>query len=367
MSEYRYQLERYRGRSTRYICPQCKRKQSFTRYIDTYNNNEYISDNVGKCNRIDKCGYHYTPKQYYTDNPWKRDTPPREEGSLRPCGYHYTPKQYYTDNPWKRDTPKQYYTDNSWMRDTKRGEDCSFVLFYRENERTNTQPPSLIPEWVAEGSLSRESTHIQWLRTMFGTAQAERIRQLYGVGGTRDGRVVFWQRDTEGQLRTGKVMAYDPVSGRRTKGAGSCDWVHSIMLRQQRLEEPYNLVQCLYGEHLLKREEYASATVAIVESYKTAHVGAILLPEMVWMAVDSLQGLTAERLAPLRGRDVVLYPDEGRGEEIWREKIPSIAREVGFRYTLSTLIALYDTKRLDSSLGRDIADLVVVEEEDCPF
>ena len=255
------------------------------------------------------------------------------------------------------------------MRDTKREEKCSFVLFYRENERTNTPPPSLIPEWVAEGSLSRESTHIQWLRMMFGTAQAERIRQLYGVGGTRDGRVVFWQRDTEGQLRTGKVMAYDPVSGRRTKGAGACDWVHSIMLRQQRLEEPYNLVQCLYGEHLLNREEYASATVAIVESYKTAHVGAILIPEMVWMAVDSLQGLTAERLAPLSGRDVVLYPDEGRGEEIWREKIPSIAREVGFRYTLSSLIALYDVGSLGVS-GRDIVDLVVVEAEtemDCPF
>ena len=74
MSEYRYQLERYRGRSTRYVCPRCKRKQSFTRYIDTYNNNEYVSDNVGKCNRIDKCGYHYTPKQYFTDNPWKRDS-----------------------------------------------------------------------------------------------------------------------------------------------------------------------------------------------------------------------------------------------------------------------------------------------------
>ena len=72
-SSYRYQLERYRGRSTRYVCPQCHRKGSFTRYIDTHNNNEYINDNVGKCNRLDKCGYHYTPKQYYADNPWKRD------------------------------------------------------------------------------------------------------------------------------------------------------------------------------------------------------------------------------------------------------------------------------------------------------
>ena len=73
MNEYRYQLEKYRGPGTRYRCPQCGRKQSFSRYIDTYNNNIYISDNVGICNRIDKCGYHYTPKQYFTDNPWKRD------------------------------------------------------------------------------------------------------------------------------------------------------------------------------------------------------------------------------------------------------------------------------------------------------
>ena len=72
-SNYRYQLERYRGRGTRYTCPQCGRKYTFTRYIDTENNNQYISDNVGKCNRLDKCGYHYTPKQYFTDNPWKRD------------------------------------------------------------------------------------------------------------------------------------------------------------------------------------------------------------------------------------------------------------------------------------------------------
>ena len=70
---YRYQLEKYRGRSTRHVCPQCGRKSVFTRYIDTENNNMYISDNVGKCNRLDKCGYHYTPHQYFTDNPWKRD------------------------------------------------------------------------------------------------------------------------------------------------------------------------------------------------------------------------------------------------------------------------------------------------------
>ena len=33
------------------------------------NSNIYINDNVGKCNRLDKCGYHYTPKQYFEEHP----------------------------------------------------------------------------------------------------------------------------------------------------------------------------------------------------------------------------------------------------------------------------------------------------------
>ena len=104
---YRFILEKYRGISTRYTCPQCGRKHTFTRYIDTENNNQYLGERVGKCNRLDKCGYHYTPREYFTDNPWLRE---------------------------KEDV-------------------CSFVRKHRENERTNTNKPSLrsictLPEWV---------------------------------------------------------------------------------------------------------------------------------------------------------------------------------------------------------------------------
>ena len=73
MNDYRYQLERYRGRGSRYVCPQCGRKYVFSRHIDTHNNNEYVNDNVGKCHRVDKCGYHYTPHQYIKYNLWLRD------------------------------------------------------------------------------------------------------------------------------------------------------------------------------------------------------------------------------------------------------------------------------------------------------
>ena len=73
MNTYRFILEKYRGISTRYTCPQCGRKHTFTRYIDTENNNQYLSERVGKCNRLDKCGYHYTPREYFADNPWLRE------------------------------------------------------------------------------------------------------------------------------------------------------------------------------------------------------------------------------------------------------------------------------------------------------
>ena len=88
---------------------------TFTRYIDTENNNQYINDNVGKCNRLDKCGYHYTPKQYFADNPHKRDKYLVEDGSLRP----------FTDNPWLRDNNIQcpivpnHRVLGQWDRDTK--------------------------------------------------------------------------------------------------------------------------------------------------------------------------------------------------------------------------------------------------------
>ena len=75
------------------------------------------------CNRIDKCGYHYTPKQYYTDNPWKRD-----------CGWLVGRNHRKTDQPTTQPKPHDY-----------------------------------IPEWVWEYSRSHGivSEHHQWLESLF--------------------------------------------------------------------------------------------------------------------------------------------------------------------------------------------------------
>ena len=67
MTEYRFHLQKYRPGS-KTVCPECGRKACFTRYIDEAGEISF-PDSVGMCDHINSCGYHYTPKEYFRDNP----------------------------------------------------------------------------------------------------------------------------------------------------------------------------------------------------------------------------------------------------------------------------------------------------------
>ena len=231
-----------------------------------------------------------------------------------------------------------------------------------DTNKPSSRPICTLPEWVVERSLSNGvvADHIRWLINTYGVVEAERIATLYGIGATKEGASVFWQRDIEGRVRTGKIMAYNTITGKRVKCEGAIKWVHATMRREGELPEDWELTQCLYGEHLLR--QYPDKIVAVVEAYKTAHVGAILMPDMVWLSTDSLQGLTAERLASLKGRRVLFFPDEGKGYQLWSERLPQIAKEIGFSYRISEFVE----EHLPHGSGADIADMVI-SEETCPF
>ncbi len=64
---FRYILEPYNGKHSRHQCTECKERDSFSYYIDT-ETGERLSETVGKCNREIKCGYHYSPKQFFSDH-----------------------------------------------------------------------------------------------------------------------------------------------------------------------------------------------------------------------------------------------------------------------------------------------------------
>lgn len=69
MENFRFILEPYnRHQRNRYTCPSCGKHREFTRYIDTQGAISF-PEYVGKCNRINNCGYHYTPAMYFDEHP----------------------------------------------------------------------------------------------------------------------------------------------------------------------------------------------------------------------------------------------------------------------------------------------------------
>lgn len=84
----------------------------------------------------------------------------------------------------------------------------------------------------------------------------------------------------------------------------------------------------LYGLHLLRLDQ--RRPVAVVESEKSAILAAWYFREYLWMATGSLSTLTAERLLPLKGREIVLFPDGG-AFEIWQQKAESLSRRFNIR------------------------------------
>ena len=119
------------------------------------------------------------------------------------------------------------------------------------------------------------------------------------------GAVIFWQIDKEGNIRTGKIIEYDPKKGKRN---GLIQWVHST-------QNDFGLSQCFFGEHLIN----INNPVAVVESEKTACLLSKFNEAFTWIATGGVNGLTREKCDALKGFDVTLFPDHGKYDE-WIEK-----------------------------------------------
>jgi hypothetical protein len=154
-----------------------------------------------------------------------------------------------------------------------------------------------------------------FLAERFGTEAAEKLIARYFIGTTRKGGTVFWQIDSSGRIRGGKVIQYDPQTGKRRKDVHPT-WTHTLMNVKD-----YHLQQCLFGEHLLKKNRNP---VAVVESEKTAVISSLYFPDFVWLACGGKEGLKAKKMEVLKGRKVILFPDvDGYG--LWCEKADELS------------------------------------------
>jgi hypothetical protein len=303
MNEHQYILQPYNGMKTRFHCPGCKHKdKTFSLYIDT-ETGEHLHHTVGRCNRESNCGYHYTPKQYFQDN-------------------------NISFEPTKYKTPKL-------------------------NAITAQQKPvSLVPVELFKASLKAHETNhfVKFLIDCFGVEVASELVSRYFIGTSKhwDGATIFWQIDTFGKVRTGKIMLYNPVTGKRVKEPfNHIHWVHKLIKQPE-----FELKQCLFGEHLLIENR---KPVALVESEKTAVIASVYLPQFIWLAVGSLTNLNTEKCSILKDRNVVLFPDLN-GFEKWSSKAKELSS-----ITLFAVSDLLERKATEAEKkqGFDIADYLI--------
>lgn len=271
--DYKYHLQKYSGISSRHTCPNCGAKHSFVLYVD--DNNEPLHETVGRCNHESSCGYNYTPAQYFHDHPDFSQFKPR-------------------------------YKPHSISRNTLR-----------------KKPLCTIPDKYVAASLkfTKPSDLTKWLLTFIDPLIVEGLTDLYRLGVTSACDVIYFQIDTKGRCRSGKIMKYDPQTGHRIKDdstPGKVTWIHSILKSRKLLPSSWELTQCLFGEHLLT--EYPDHKVILVESEKTALIGCAFMPQYTWLATGGKSNINSEKLSVLKNREVIAYPDRD-AIGLWKEKL----------------------------------------------
>ena len=285
--EHRFSLEKYTSSKSRHICPNCEViTKTFVYYIDN-ETGEYLANNVGRCNRESKCGYHFTPKQFFSDN-----------GALEEFDHlvaSYTPP-----------IPKP----------------ISFIDF----------------KFVLESMTSYKNNHfVQFLNRNYNHTSVKKVLEKYCVG-TSDkygGAVIFWLIDAQNRVRNGKVMVYDPYTGKRSKKQfTSAPKLLSL--------NDFNSESCFFGEHLLSNN---NKPIAIVESEKTAIIASLYFDKYIWLASSGKSNLTPRKCKILNNRRVFLFPDSD-GYNLWESK----AKQFGF--------CIWDDLK-DKEAGYDLADCII--------
>ena len=387
------------------ICPICKQPK-FSPYIDTVTNEPIAAKECGRCCREKSCAYHMTPSEWFKDNPpEKREWLPKEqyielmrqrrrEAAVIRKQPTNSPSVYRGSTAEPGGSSKRSAEQNDTTRSA-----CNAPVLTDTHDSVvqGTALPSLSTAWhlanplkasyaINRGGvgdyLSRMSTLChqsrsdknnlaRWLCTQFPEEQVAEVLARYRTGSTRDGRIIYWQIDEHGQVRAGKVMAYDLDGHRMKDGKGNVCWVHSMKIDGIRFDEML-APQCLFGEHLAPllspqggktaMPEYSPLGeiegAAIVESEKTALIMSLVCPDKVWLATGGKANFKESMLAPLIGHEVTVYPDADALHD-WYTRAVEMNRTLGTHLHIPT--GYYNLMDHPEAIaqGLDLADVVM--------
>ena len=285
--------------SKKFVCPKCGKKR-FVRMVCESGN--YLSDDFGRCDRSNSCGY-----------------------SMYPQGNEQEQQIDYSLPKVKVSTIK--------------------------NEVASTLPILHVQQSMKRYEIN---SFFQFLLTIFSKEEIDVVFNLYKVGTSKKwgGSAVFWQINIDFEVRSGKVIKFDIVSGKRIKEPFThTTWVHSLL----KLTD-FNLKQVLYGEHLLN--QFPEKVICIVESEKTAVIMALKHPIYLWLATSGKNGFTIDKLRVLKKRHVVIFPDSDAFNE-WNEKAKLISKQINLNLHVSPFV-MNCTIAMEQTTGFDLADLIQI-------
>jgi hypothetical protein len=276
IKQYRHSL--YKG-SKKWKCPGCG-QLTLVRYQDN-ETKELLPEDIGRCDRENSCGFHRTPKEYFSETGNKRDQVFIEIVPIAPAKIDNLPSEYL-----ERCMDKKFHSRNN---------------FY------------------------------QYINSLFGENVAIDLFSKYCIGTSSywKGAVMFPQLDQEGELRQIKVMLHDPKTGKRIKKGALVErwdkqtktYVSEVTEKDcakiigQYLNEytqSLNLEQTFFGSHLLAEDK--TSGVCICESEKTALIASVYMPQFIWLATGGASGVKWREYGVykiLKGRSVTMFPDYG--------------------------------------------------------
>lgn len=295
----KYTLEKYSGPKSRFICPNCKQKGEFSRYINN-KTNSYISDEVGKCNRIDKCGYHSTPKEYFKNN-----------------------------------NIVSVSNDTSDTNDTRDTLDTSLIQY-------DTIPFDLVSKTFDSNIALNTNNFVKYLLRIFNDSLTIDLINKFKIGTAKNNYTLFYQIDTEGNIRTGKKILYDSLTGKRKD---------SIVYIHKKIDLNYKLNQCFFGLNQLQNNY---ENVAIFESEKSAVLMSVYLENFICLAAGGSNMLNLEKFKILKDKkckSVILFPDKSYYDS-WKEIAIKFSKILNMDLRVSKVLEKSDI----TNKGDDLAD-----------
>lgn len=315
---YTYQLN---SKIAKIECPNCQSKRHFVLYTDS--SNTPLHPTVGRCDNAIKCGHHYKPKQYFAAN------------GIEAPKQAQAPKAIIAEPP----------------------------TYLSKVQLAQTLMPDADIRYIAT-----KNNFIKYLLSIFNEKIVSQLIATYYIGTSKhsfkhnhqimntSGANIFWQVDADSNVRYGKIMLYNPTTGKRIKQP-----IDAIASTHPKSKHPtYNLIQCLFGEHLIQGN---AKPIAIVESEKTAIICSVLYPTFIWLASGQIGGLNRIKCKAIQNRNVVLFPDF-KGYDKWilqaqklgiaNIKVSNLLEIKGIEYAVANSIDIKDM------IGFDLADLLIM-------